>query len=315
MAQFDDDYVIQGWPNNNKDAHVIRQRVTATPLGEFQVALDTRAYSTAFVGDDNVEAGSTTTVINATAHVARKGDQLLFLTAGSFQGRIFTVDSVGVNTITVSQQAHAAFITADQFRILRPAIPVQTLFGGSFIDMNWDFSSQSNLSVITREDNPSSASEALLKMGVLREDTLTNGTSANADWHQLKASQLGALYTTSVPDSNGVNGYTNYRAISAGTTNATAVRGQACCLYALECYNSNAAVRYIKLYNKATTPTVGTDTPFKTLGIPPNGNLIISYSNGHSFVNGLGFALTTGIADSDTGAVGINDIAVNIMYK
>lgn len=33
--------------------------------------------------------------------------------------------------------------------------------------------------------------------------------------------------------------------------------------------NINAAARYLKLYNKASAPTVGTDTPVLTIPLPP----------------------------------------------
>ena len=47
----------------------------------------------------------------------------------------------------------------------------------------------------------------------------------------------------------------------------------------VDAVNTTASNKYLKLYNKATAPTVGTDTPFKTYLIPPNSTLAINYQN------------------------------------
>lgn len=48
---------------------------------------------------------------------------------------------------------------------------------------------------------------------------------------------------------------------SAATTNATSVKTSVGRLAQIRGYNAGAAGRYLKLYNKASAPTVGTDTP------------------------------------------------------
>jgi hypothetical protein len=83
-------------------------------------------------------------------------------------------------------------------------------------------------------------------------------------------------------------------------------------------YNLNASPRYLKFYNKATAPTVGTDTPVATEIIPGNtagAGFIVNIPDGLAFSTGIAFALTTGLADNDTGAVAANEIIVNLGYK
>ncbi len=315
MASFDDDYTIQGWPSNDLDAHVNRGRVTVNRLQPTLRALDTRAWGAMAVTDDAVEAGSTTTVINATSHSARVGDQILFVPGSNFQGRVFTVEATTANTITVAQTAPSNFVNTDGFRILRPCPPVLSNNGSSFIDLNWYYTAQNGNSVVTIEDNPSASQDALVKVACVREDTLTNNTSTTGDYHQFKANVLGALYSCNVPDSNGVHGYSSTRLISLASTNATVVKASAGALHGFEVTNINAAFRWFKIYNKATAPTVGTDSPLRTIGLPPNQTVIVNYNAGLSCSAGIGFALTTGIADTDTGAVAANEIAVNIIYK
>jgi hypothetical protein len=102
---------------------------------------------------------------------------------------------------------------------------------------------------------------------------------------------------------------------SAATTNATNVKASPGKVHEISAYNTTATIRYLKLYNKATPPTAGADTPFVTLVLPPNSQLVISYPNGGLyFTTGIGFAITTLAADSDTTAIGAGDIvALNIV--
>lgn len=108
------------------------------------------------------------------------------------------------------------------------------------------------------------------------------------------------------------------RVISAGSTNATSVKASAGQVFGIYAHNINAAVRYLKLYNKASAPTVGSDTPVLTLPIPGNtagAGFVLEPSNGIAFSTGIALALTTGVADSNSTAVAANEIVVNLLYK
>ena len=111
-------------------------------------------------------------------------------------------------------------------------------------------------------------------------------------------------------------GWTPYKLISAATTNATSVKASAGQVGYAMVTNTNAAARFLKLYNKASAPTVGTDTPVHTFLIPGNtSGFTINFGLGVEFTTGIAFALTTGVADSDTAAVAANEIIVNLGYK
>jgi hypothetical protein len=119
-----------------------------------------------------------------------------------------------------------------------------------------------------------------------------------------------------VPAASG--GLTASKLISAASTNATSVKASAGQLYNVQAFNTNAAARFLKIYNKASAPTVGTDTPVAVYLLPgasAGAGCVIEISNGLALGSGLAFALTTGIADSDTGAVGANEVVVNLQYK
>ena len=106
------------------------------------------------------------------------------------------------------------------------------------------------------------------------------------------------------------------RVATASTTNATSVKATVGQLYGWYVYNSNVAVRYLKLYNKSTAPTVGTDTPAMVLPIPPGSGANLGCDGaGISFPSGIAYATTTGVADSDTGVIVANDLVINLFYR
>ena len=102
---------------------------------------------------------------------------------------------------------------------------------------------------------------------------------------------------------------------SAASTNATSVKNAAGNLFSITASNTNAAVRYVKLYNKASAPTVGTDVPVLTIPIPAGGVVNLNFGTpGFRFGTGIALAITTGAADSDTGAVAAAEIKVLSSY-
>jgi len=103
---------------------------------------------------------------------------------------------------------------------------------------------------------------------------------------------------------------------SAATTNATSVKATAGKVAKIVGYNAAAAVRYLKLYNKASAPTVGTDVPVVTLALQPSAAFSFDIDAiGLIFATGIAYALTTGNADADTGALTAGDIlGLNIFY-
>lgn len=134
----------------------------------------------------------------------------------------------------------------------------------------------------------------------------------------LSVDDNGASLTADVP-AVATGGATPGKLISAATTNATSVKASAATLYSLQVFNLNAAARYLKLYNKASAPTVGTDVPVQVYMIPGNtagaGLVVPIPTSGIAFGTGLAFALTTGIADTDTAAVAANEICLSYSYN
>lgn len=102
---------------------------------------------------------------------------------------------------------------------------------------------------------------------------------------------------------------------SAASTNATSVKSAAAILYNVVAFNTTGATVFLKVYNKATAPVAGTDTPVLTLPIPAGG-LALDVPGGLDLSAGLGYALTAGVADADSTAVAAGAvIGLNLIYR
>lgn len=102
--------------------------------------------------------------------------------------------------------------------------------------------------------------------------------------------------------------------MSAASTNATSVKGSAGSVGSITVGNNGATVAYLKLYNKATAPTVGTDTPVSTILIPVGGTVSIELGTAMRFATGIGYAITGGAAVADTTAVAASQVVGHINY-
>jgi len=123
--------------------------------------------------------------------------------------------------------------------------------------------------------------------------------------------------TINAPANSGTNGTTPYKLISTASTNANVVKSSGGNLYSIVAIGQTSTIRYLKLYNKATAPSVGTDVPVMTIPVPANlqgAGVSIPFSIGVNFSLGISLAITSGSADNDTGVVGAGDVILNLTY-
>lgn len=104
------------------------------------------------------------------------------------------------------------------------------------------------------------------------------------------------------------------RILSAATTNAAVVKASAGMVYGMQFNNSGATIAFVKLYNKATAPTVGTDVTVDVLAIPAGGSREVSRPLGMVYSAGISYAITGGFADADTAAVAAGQVVGSIQY-
>jgi len=103
---------------------------------------------------------------------------------------------------------------------------------------------------------------------------------------------------------------------SAVSTNATSVKASAGTVYQITCSNVGAAVAFVRLFNLATSPTVGTSVPALTIAVPANGVPVnINFSEvGMRFVTGIALDITNLIGDNDATSVALAQVKVLMSY-
>ena len=107
---------------------------------------------------------------------------------------------------------------------------------------------------------------------------------------------------------------TNYNVVTAASTNSAVVKATAGTLYEITISNPTATAAYVKLYNKATAPTVGTDVPVLTQAVAAGATVALNFGQvGKRFATGIGIACTAAAAASDTG-VSVAGIQINATY-
>jgi hypothetical protein len=177
--------------------------------------------------------------------------------------------------------------------------------------------SEAQVDVVTSALPSGAATESTLadiKTAVQLIDNMISGSEAQVDVvASLPAgtNTIGAV--AQAPATSG--GYSIYRDLDADETGVN-IKSSAGQVFGWYIHNADSEnIHYLKLYNKASAPTVGTDTPVLTIPIPAGAAANVEFLGGIAFGTGIGIGVTTGLADNDTGAPGSNEVQVNIFYK
>lgn len=158
-----------------------------------------------------------------------------------------------------------------------------------------------------------------LKFFRIRATAWTSGTQT---WTMIPGTYAtepipGAQVTATQPVSGTVSPVTPTTLFtnSAATTNATLVKSTAGTLWSIAVSNTNAATRFLKLFNMTTAPTVGTSVPVFTVAVPSGGTVLVNGgSNGIRFATGISLAITGAAGDLDTTVIGAGDVKVATTY-
>lgn len=142
--------------------------------------------------------------------------------------------------------------------------------------------------------------------------TLGQSTMANSIRVAIASDQT-AVKT--IADASALSGgVTGFKVLSAATTNATSVKASPGRIYSAQFSNSSNAYRYVKFYNLAVAPTVGTSTVLSIVGVPPGGRASLTSTQGLYCSVGIAFSIVANPADADATAVGAGEVHGSITY-
>jgi hypothetical protein len=131
--------------------------------------------------------------------------------------------------------------------------------------------------------------------------SITAGTNAIGD--------VGIQYRASATGAATISKFT-----AAATTNAASIKASAGRVVGWSLVNTTAAIKVFRFFNKASAPTVGTDSPAFVVYLAANGRSDIAYDGGLSFATGIAIACTGAIGDLDATATAANDVLGAIFY-
>jgi hypothetical protein len=116
-----------------------------------------------------------------------------------------------------------------------------------------------------------------------------------------------------IPGTSG--GVTMSHLLAAASTNGTVLKGSSGQLYGAAIYNNAAYPVYMRFYNTASAPTVGTTTIVYEVPVQAGTEREVHSDEGLAFSSGIAYSLTKGIADTDTTATAANDASMDLIYK
>jgi hypothetical protein len=123
------------------------------------------------------------------------------------------------------------------------------------------------------------------------------------------------IKTQDVPGTTG--GVALYSQMVSANTTGILVKNAAGQLYGIHAFNTLSTPLYVKMYNKATAPTVGSDAVVARYVIPGNtggAGFSLAIPAGTPFTTGIGVGITGGITDNNTTAPAADSAYINVYY-
>jgi hypothetical protein len=151
----------------------------------------------------------------------------------------------------------------------------------------------------------------------VRKDTAAASSGTTGDYEPLSTDATGQLRIKPEVKLEAATsgGTSNYHRKASADTNTAVVKASAGQLYGVDVFNFKAATVYLKIYDKASTPNLASDTPIMVIPWFQLWARSIEWTNGIAFTNGIAIAITAGLADNDTTALVANDCVLNLQYK
>ena len=126
---------------------------------------------------------------------------------------------------------------------------------------------------------------------------------------------VGKSATSGVNTASGPGGAGQYKVTALATTNSALIKTGQSRVYGWLLDNLSASTRYVKLYNKASAPVVGTDPVQDTISIPAGGCAPFWAGDiGLNYPLGIGIGITAGGLDSDVAPCAAGDVLAHIFY-
>jgi len=260
-------------------------------------------------------------------------------TSGQKGGLALGAVTTAAPTYTTAQSNPLSLTTAGALRIDGSAVtqPVSGTFWQATQPVSgtvaatqsgaWSLSANQSVNVAqlagtTTDTNSGNKSAGTLRV-VLATDqpTMSNGQPAiqSGTW----TVQPGNTANTTpwlVTDTPGTSGGLSFSyVLSAASNNKTQAKGSAGQLFTVVVTNTNAAARYLKIFNNTsagvTMGTTNADFQFVIPGNTAGAGIAINIDKGIAMGTGITYAITAGVALNDNTSVAANEVSALLGYK
>jgi hypothetical protein len=139
------------------------------------------------------------------------------------------------------------------------------------------------------------------------------GEKGDGQWAYVPVDDDGRLCVTLDPV-GGRDDLLHLHAVATGTTNAGVVKAAPGRLWGAQLTNASKTDQvFLKFFDKATAPALGTDVPVMTIGAGI-GSTQAYGGRGRAFAAGIAIAITRNVGDLDATAVTNGDCVVDLDY-
>lgn len=161
------------------------------------------------------------------------------------------------------------------------------------------------------EDAAHASSDVGVMMLGVRAATPTERSAGptDGDYEPLGINAQGAAWVTTTPSTTG--GWDSSLQAALSTTVQT-VKGSAGNFGGYFCFNPNASVAYVQIFDTSGAVTLGTTVPILSFGIPSGSSGNLEISNGAKFSNAIKVATTTTVNGSSANGTALD---CNFFYK
>jgi len=309
--------------DDNGAAITVDGTVAVTNGGTFATQVDGAALTALQLIDDTVAVLGTTTYTEATTKglimgaVRRDADTTLANTTNEITP--LQVDANGYLKVEVFSGAtlpmSLASASVASGAIASGAIASGAVASGAFASGSIAAGAiaAGATSIAENEDVAHADGDRGVKVLERRIDTPATSAGTSGDYATPNQSAEGASWGTLTPTTTG--GCTIFRSLDLDESEEE-IKATTGNLYGYFFGNVATSVRYLKFYNAtAASVTVGSTTPILTFPLPASSSGHIAFPYPVGFATALSAAVTTGVADADTGAPAANDVILNVFYK
>jgi hypothetical protein len=210
-----------------------------------------------------------------------------------------------------------------------PTVPGQASYNMCWDGTTWDRCASSTVSEGTHDSAAPASPIGLFLMGKASNTAPTAVSTGDAVALRaattgelvVKAEQSGVWDMSAGAYARDFGGCWPWQMVSDASTNATTVKSSPGQIYTLTVSNTNTADRWLKFYQMATPPTVGTSVPDQTYLVKGTGSgggwppIVVTFTPGLQFNNGISLAMMVGGGVTEGGAIAAGDLVLSLCYR